>query len=312
MPISPPALAPARSAPGPRSSRGPWKAATPWRRGRRSSPRNSASAPCRGRRIGRASASSRGASSSGRIGPSACTTAWSICGRARVWSDRRGSIRDGGAPLPMSEAAAGKIDVGTADAPGHLCLGRRRRRAHRRQALRLSHDQFRQPAVDAARFPARRRRLAGQSGGGAHGPGAGGCRAPLRPWQGRAAGRPRPERLHRGLGPVPAGGGGKSRGQSLADPEQRDRPRGHGVLDRRHRPAGSLSAPRHPGDQLRRHPGGFDPLCQRPAGERRGHCRTSPVARSSAGRSPIRSLPPASASISCTRPGRSPGAPSIC
>ena len=246
MPISPPAIAPARSAPGPRSSRGPWKAATPWRRGRRSLRRSSGSAPCRGRRIGRASASSPGASSSGRIGPSASTTAWSISGMARA-GRRRGSTRDGRrAPADGRGRRPAESETGAVDAPGHLCLGRRRSHPHRRQALRLSHDGFRQPAVDAARFPARRRGLPGQSGGGAHGLGAGGCRAPLRPWQGGAPGGPGPERLHRGLGPLPPGGGGKSRRQSLGDPEQRDRPRGHGVLDRRHLPAGPLSAPCHP------------------------------------------------------------------
>ena len=49
-PISPPARSRRRSAPGPASNRRRWKAGSPSRRRSRSTPRNTRSAPCRGRR----------------------------------------------------------------------------------------------------------------------------------------------------------------------------------------------------------------------------------------------------------------------
>ena len=52
-----------------------WRAASPSRRRSPSTPRNTRSAPCRGRLIGRATASCRWRWSSGRTGRSACTTA---------------------------------------------------------------------------------------------------------------------------------------------------------------------------------------------------------------------------------------------
>ena len=58
-PISPPARAWRRSAPGPQSSRRRWKAAWRSKRRSRATPRNSPSAPCRGRRTGPATASCR-------------------------------------------------------------------------------------------------------------------------------------------------------------------------------------------------------------------------------------------------------------
>ena len=101
------------------------------------------------------------------------------------------------------------------------------------------------------------------------------------------------------------------RGQSFADPEQRDRPRGHGLLDRGHLPAGSLSAPCDPIDQFRRHPADSlhyvsDLLVNG------GVIAALLLCASSAGRLPIRCLAPASASISSIRPGGSPEAPWTC
>ena len=108
-----PARATAGSAPGPRTSRGRSPAARCSNGGSRNLPGSSARARCRGRPSGRAFASCRGGSSSGRSGRRGCMTAGCLSARAAN-GDGSGCSPDlrrrgrtgcgGGRPMPRSRS----------------------------------------------------------------------------------------------------------------------------------------------------------------------------------------------------------------
>ncbi|CAD5379842.1 hypothetical protein OF001_U80145 [Pseudomonas sp. OF001] len=114
------------------------------------------------------------------------------------------------------------------DAPGLGCRPGHRPDSGGRQGHRLVAERLGQPARRPHRLAARRRRLAGQPDRGALRAAAGRREPPLRPRQGRGAGRPRPGGVHRhqrGAGrhprlraPAGAAAGRGDRGRRGGDP----------------------------------------------------------------------------------------------
>ena len=199
-----------------------------------------------------------------------------------------------------------------AEEAGRHRLGLGRGGADLRQGRRLFRDRLGQPAVDAGRFAARSRRLDDQPDRHPPRRSAGRPRASLRPRQGGAARRSRPGGVHRRLGRVPAGAGGRTAGAAPADQQRDDRHRGDAAVDRADPGAGAVPALGDPQDRVARDRRRRAALQVGSAGQPRRDRRAAAVDASSAGTSPIRCSRSASPSTSCAAPGGSSPAASIC